>query len=369
MTDPGIEGGIIEEVDGSRDGAVADWERLADRVGANPFLYPGFVLAWQRAFGRAPLLLATVRRQGQLAAALPLIRRGAVLACPANWHTPQTGVLAEDVDAATALARLIGSSRPRRISLAFVDGADESTLALSAEVSRAGYRVLERTLTRSPYLELLGGWAEFEASMKSSTRRNLRRLRRRLEERGTVTLDEVDGGVRLEEGLAEVTWVEGLAWKSGRGTAIASQQNTREFYGDVARWAAGRGWLRIHVLRLDGDPIAVCLVIEAHGVFYGIKLGYDPAYSRLSPGMVMLNELVRRAFENGLSRVEMLGTDDAYKRTWCPDVHERISLQAFAPTIAGRVDHLALACGRPLVKRLASKRLQRRLANSGGPRL
>ena len=67
----------------------------------------------------------------------------------------------------------------------------------------------------------------------------------------------MDGGARLDEGLAEVIRVEELAWKGGRGTAIASQQDTREFYGDVARWAAERGWLRIHMLRLDGDPIAV----------------------------------------------------------------------------------------------------------------
>lgn len=361
--------GGIEEVDESGGGVVADWEDLADRVGANPFLHPGFVLAWQRAFGREPLLLATVRRAGELAAALPLVRRGAVLVSPANWHTPQSGLLAEDADAATALASLIGRSRARRISLAFIDGADGDTLALSAEIRRAGYRVLERTLTRSPYLELHGDWAEFEAGMKSSARSNLRRLRRRLQELGTLTLDEVDGGVRLDEGLAEVIRVEGLAWKGGRGTAIDSQQNTREFYGDVARWAAERGWLRIHILRLDRDPVAVSLAIEAHKVFFGVKLGYDPAHSRLSPGMIMLDELVRRAFENRLSRVEMLGTDDAYKHTWCPDTHERIGVQAFAPSIAGRIDHLVYAHGRPLLKRLVGERLLRRLATADGPRL
>jgi len=278
-------------------------------------------------------------------------------------------MLAEDVDAATALATVVSRAHARRISLAFVDGTDVGTVALRAATERAGYLMLERTLVRSPYLDLLGDWAGFEAGMKSSTRRNLRRLRRRLDERGTVTLDEMDGSVQLEESLAEVIRIESLAWKGDRGTSIDSQRDTREFYADVARWAAAYGWLRIHLLRLDGDAIAVSLAIEAHRVFYGLKLGYDPAHSRLSPGMVMLNELVHRAFENRLSRVEMLGTDDAYKHTWCSDAHERIGVQAFAPTIVGRIDHLAYARGRPLLKRLAGERLLGRLAAADGPRL
>jgi CelD/BcsL family acetyltransferase involved in cellulose biosynthesis len=368
MTDREVDG-LIEEVGAPQGRLAREWEQLAARVGATPFLYPGFVLAWQRAFDDRPLLLATVRRAGELVGALPLIRRGAVLVSPANWHTPETGVLARDELAASELARVIAAARPRRISLAFIDGADGDTLALSAEIGRAGYRVLERTLTRSPYLELRGDWAEFETGMKSSARRNLRRLRRRLQELGTLTLDEVDGGVRLDEGLAEFIRVEGLAWKSRRGTAIDSRQDTRGFYDDVARWAAERGWLRIHILRLGSDPVAVSLAIEAHKVFFGVKLGYDPAHSRLSPGMIMLDELVRRAFENRLSRVEMLGTDDAYKRTWCPDTHERIGLQAFAPSLAGRIDHLAYAHGRPLAKRLVANRLLTRSAIADGPRL
>ena len=172
--------GPIEEISEPQDRLAREWESLAERVTASPFLYPGFVLAWQRAFGHGPLYLATARRDGELVAALPLMRRGAVLASPANWHTPQSGVLAEDVDAATALATLISRSHVHaasrwRLWMEPTIG----TLALRAATQRAGYRMLERTLMRSPYLDLLGGWAEFEAGMKSSTRKNLRRLRRR----------------------------------------------------------------------------------------------------------------------------------------------------------------------------------------------
>ena len=223
MTDRDI-AGPIEEISEPKDRLACEWESLAERVTASPFLYPGFVLAWHRAFGHGPLHLATARRDGELVAALPLMRRGAVLASPANWHTPQSGVLAEDVDAATALATVVSRARARRISLAFVDGADIGTVALRAATERAGYLMLERTLVRSPYLDLFGDWAEFEAGMKSSTRRNLRRLRRRWDERGTLTLDEMDGSAQLDEDPAEVIRVEGLAseGRAGHGDRLAA---------------------------------------------------------------------------------------------------------------------------------------------------
>jgi CelD/BcsL family acetyltransferase involved in cellulose biosynthesis len=361
--------GRVEDVGEPGDRLVGEWERLAERAGATPFLHPGFVLAWQRAFGRDPLLLATVRRAGELTAALPLVRRGAVLASPANWHTPATGVLAEDDVVAAELARILTGARARRISLAFIDRADVGVEAFRGGVAAAGYRILERTLTRSPYLELVGDWAAFESGMSSEVRANIRRRSRRLHERGTVAFEEHDGRAQLDELLAEVVNVERMGWKGERGTAIASRPDTLRFYREIAGWAAARGWLRIHMLRLDGRPIAVGLALRANGVQFHLKIGFDPAYRQLAPGTLLMREYIQRAFADGLRRVEMLGGDEAYKRVWCPQTRQIVGLQAFAPSPSGRADRLLFTVGRPLAKRLLPGRLLGALTSADGPRL
>ena len=368
MTDRDVDG-LIEEVGAPQGRLACEWEQLAARVGATPFMYPGFVLAWQRAFDDRPLLLATVRRAGELVGALPLISRGAVLASPANWHTPETGVLARDELAASELARVIATAHPRRIALAFLDRADASVQAFRGELESAGYQILQRTLTHPPYLDLLGDWAAFESGMRSDVRANLRRRRRRLEERGTVTFAEEDGSSRLDRLFDEVVQVEGSGWKDERGTAIGSRADTLRFYREIAGWAAERGWLRIHILRLDDRALAASLALCCDGVHFHLKMGYDPEYRQLAPGMLLMRELIHNAFAEGLRRVEMLGEDETYKRVWCPETRERIGLQAFAPSIAGRVDHLAYAHGRPLAKRLVDNRLLGRFATADGPRL
>lgn len=369
MTDQDLNG-RIEEVGELQDRLGGEWERLADRVGATPFLHPGFVLAWQHAFADGPLLLATVRRRDELAAVLPLTRRGAVLSSPANWHTPQAGVLAEDPGAAKMLARVLAKVRPRRLSLAFVDPHDQSTNAFGRELQDAGFSTLERTLTRSPYLEVVGDWAAFESGMRSKARADLRRRRRRLEERGTVSFEVQDGSSRFGELIDEVVQVEATGWKGDQATSIGSREDTLGFYRQIATWAAERGWLRMHFLRLDGQVLATSFALRVNGVHFGLKMGYDVEYRGLSPGMLMLHEIVRSAFEEGLRRVEMLGEDESYKRVWCPETRETIALQAFAPSLAGRIDRLAFTRGRPLAKRLVDNRLLGRLATgTDGPRL
>jgi CelD/BcsL family acetyltransferase involved in cellulose biosynthesis len=327
------------------------------------------VLAWWHAFGRGPLALATARRDGRLVAALPFVRRGHVLSSASNWHTPETGVLAVGREEAAALGRSIAEHRVRRVSLAFLDRLDERVAAFRDAIDAAGYRTLERTLLQSPVLELTGDWPQFEAALRSSQRSELRRLRRRLEESGAVVFEVHDGRARLDELLEEVMHVEALGWKGAEGTAMASQEATRSFYREMAAWAAPRGWLRVHVLRLDEAPIAVSLAIVANGVHYGLKMGYDPAHRKLGPGTLLLHELVRDAHEHGLVRVEMLGADDPYKRKWCPQTRTRVGLQAFAPSLAGHAERLAYSHGRPLARRLGAQRLLGRLAPADGPRL
>jgi CelD/BcsL family acetyltransferase involved in cellulose biosynthesis len=326
---------------------VLAWEELADRVQASPFRYPGFVRAWFGAFGGGGRLqLATVARDGRLVAALPLVRDGATLSTPANWHTPHVGVLAEDAGAAAALARSLFAAGARRLTLQFLGAADCETVAVAAR--DAGWRTYERTLLRSPYIDLTGGWEAFEQVLGSSANKAMRRRRRRLAELGEVTLEAADGSAGLDERYGELVRLEGMGWKGEQGTAIGSRPETLRFYRDVAGWAAQRGWLRIHLLALDGTPIAAAFGLRAHGVHASMKIGHDPAHQKLAPGVMLMHDVIREACEEGLRTVELLGDEDPLKRSWTSLAREWRLLDAFAPTTAGRAEWAAFTARRAL---------------------
>src|SRR3982751_149503 len=82
-----------------------EWDELVDRVGAGPFSRPGWFEAWWQAFGRGRLEVVTLRRQGELAAVLPLLRRHGTRRSLTNWHTPEFEPPALDPPARAALLR------------------------------------------------------------------------------------------------------------------------------------------------------------------------------------------------------------------------------------------------------------------------
>jgi CelD/BcsL family acetyltransferase involved in cellulose biosynthesis len=217
-------------------------------------------------------------------------------------------------------------------------------------------RLLERVVERSPYLPIRTDWETYRESLERGFRKELSRRRRRLGELGCLAFELHDGSERLEELLEEGFRVEASGWKGENGTAIVSRPETRRFYTEIARWAAGRGWLRLGGLRLDGELIAFELNLEAQDAWFVLKGGYDERYRKYGPGTLIVEDIVRVAFERGLSSYEFLGSDDAYKLDWTSELRDRVLLQAFRRSPRGLAEHAAFAYGRPAVKRLLALR-------------
>ena len=341
----------LEILDGV-DELAAEWDDLADRVGGEPWLRPGWVEAWWAAFGAGALRIIVLKKDDVLVGVLPLIEDGDVVRSPSNWHTPAFDLLAER-DELVHLAEAMVEKRPRRVWLAFVDPDESGMAACRAAVRAARYLMLERTLERSPYVRVEGEWKAYRETLEGKLLRELRRRRRRLEEAGRFTFEVVDGPQeRLSELLDEGFAVEAAGWKSDKNSAILSRPETTAFYRAVAGWAAERGLLKLAFLRLDGRAIAFDFAIEDAGIHYLLKTGFDPAYGKFAPGMILRYEMLARAFSTGLRRYEFLGDDEPWKLQWTRTTRRRTVFQAFAPTARGRVEWAAFAWGRPLVKRL-----------------
>jgi CelD/BcsL family acetyltransferase involved in cellulose biosynthesis len=335
---------------------TAQWEDLVDRSAEPcPWLRPGWVEAWWRAFGSGRLRFFTLHRGDRLAALAPLAQRRGAFVAPTNYHTPAFELVGEDDAAVRELAGEVFAARPRRVQARFLQPDAVTTTAVRDEAVAREYRVVERRLERSPFVSTELGWDHYLASLTGKLRRELRRRRRRLEEQGHVELVVEDGQRSLDELLAEGFRVEGSAWKDARGTAIASHHARRTFYSDVARWAAERDSLRLAFMRLDGRTLAFDFAIEEHGRHYLLKAGFDPAYRALSPGMLLRFEMLGRAFSLGMRSYEFLGTDEAWKLDWTSSVRERVELMVFAPTASGIVDWAANRYVRPLAVRALSR--------------
>jgi CelD/BcsL family acetyltransferase involved in cellulose biosynthesis len=331
---------IIETHD-SFERIAQDWEDLAERTGAPPFLRPGWMQAWWGAFGSGSLEVVAVRRDGRIVGVVPLRRRGRVLESATNWHTPEFGAVAEDEQAVKALMVAVFGRRPRRASLWFLNPDNGEVRASRQAAAAAGYRSTFHRLERPPYVSIDASWSEFEKSVSTKVRSDLRRRWRLLEKEGSRVMEVADGRENLDILLQEGFRIEGSGWKDRAGTAVASQPDTLHFYTEVARWLAERGWLRLSFLRIDGRPIAFQYGIEQGGVHYLLKGGYDPAYKRFSPAKLLIHASLERAFSQGLTRFDFGGSEEIFKLVWTNGHRELVHYQGFAPSPLGLLDWAA----------------------------
>jgi CelD/BcsL family acetyltransferase involved in cellulose biosynthesis len=310
-----------------------EWDVLADRCAAPPFLRPGWFEAWWRAFGRGRLTLFAGRRDGRLVAVGAFARRRGRLSALANVHSPFFALLGEDHDAERELAQAIYEQPARHVAMPFV----LRTPLLEDAGPRTGRLLVWTPLQRSPYVRLNDDFAAFEASLSKRFVTDIRRRRRALGREGAISVEVVDERRRADALLEEAFQLESSGWKDARGTAIASREDTHTFYTDVARWAADAGFLRLAFLRLDGRAIAFEYAFDDGRSWWFLKGGVDPALKRFAPGKLLAHGLIERAYENGLQTFEFLGADELWKRDWRPEYRE-LFLQ-----LATRRSPLALA--------------------------
>lgn len=327
----------------SLEAAAPEWEELAVRQSAAPFLRPGWILAWRNAFGGPGVEARTVRRDGELKGVIPVRSSGGVVRSPTNWHTPLFGPVVDDSAAADELFASLVSERPRRVDLSFLSRDAMETHRLHG---LEGYRVTSRPVLASPYLDVGEDWEPYWRSRSKNLRGTVRRCRNRLEEMGQVELEVLDGSEALEARLEEGFSLEATGWKSDRGTAVVSSDRVKGFYWEVASWAAARGMLRLAFLRVGGRAVAFNYCIESHGAHHLVKLGHDAELARAGPGTVLTALMVERAFDLGQRSYEFLGVAEPYKLRWATGCRDRQRVQAFAYTPIGLADRLVQTRGR-----------------------
>lgn len=275
-----------------------------------------------------------------------------LLESAANYHTPGFGILAEDNEAALTLARDLLAERPAHLSITSLDPAEETIAACQRSAEEAGYRVVMRAYQRSLYVDLVGSWNAYESGLGRNLLRNLRRARKHLEREGAVTVEIALGDRHIDGLLQEAFAVEASGWKGAGQTAIESDPRTRAFYTDVARWGAAHGMLRLYLLRLGRQPIAMYFALAHQGTCHLLKGGYNPVYHRYSPGNLLMQAVIQDCFAAGFTRIEFNGDAEPYKFCWAAAVRERKRLEAFAPNFSGRLAWSNFTFVRPVARRL-----------------
>ncbi len=201
-------------------------------------------------------------------------------------------------------------------SVVTVPFVEEGTVVADALSRGAVYRtdhILPSPKTVFPENE---SWETYWRSRSANLRNGLTRRRKRMSERGAVTLDWVEDDATFATLL---DWALGhkQAWmkRSGLANDFLGTPEYRAFL--LALWAGqpAGGRLGMLALRVDGVPVAVKIGCLDGKRMEGFITTYDPAWSAFSPGQIILADCLRWCRDNGLNYDFRIG-DEAYKQDW-----------------------------------------------------
>ena len=262
--------------------------------------------------------------------------------------------------AATLLAGLEHVRRTRRdwdvLDLRWVDRDGNDRGRTERAMRQAGFHPHAQAWDRAPVVEMSGSWQEYWADRDKKFRHNVERCQRRLVQEGEVTFvryrpkgdrsmfsDQIrpggadgDSPIFVERNLGQSPkngpvpagdprWdlydnCANLAGRSWQGDAedgtTLSHPTVRSFLREVHGAAARLGAVDLNLLLLSGRPVAFIYNYHCQGRLYGLRKGFDPAFSTLRAGMVLQYRMLEDGFRRGDSCYDLgVGYHDS-KRHW-----------------------------------------------------
>jgi hypothetical protein len=268
----------------------------------------------------------------------PLVAQGAsgALTLPGTMETGEPADLAwQDASQAPALARALARQR-RPLNLPRVPLGSPSLQALTTAFRGQGWLRM-RPAHGSPCIELDAGWAQPWQKFNAGRQSDFRRAQRRAEEAGALRFEvhAPSPGPALERLLDEAYEVESRSWKGDGGTALAVDPLLGPFYRRLAHNASQAGLLRLCFLRIAGQAAAMQLALQGGGRFWLMKIGYDAAFARGSPGQLLMLHTIGHAASQGLVSYEMLGNAAAWTAGWTRTLRPFVTVQAYPASWPG----------------------------------
>ena len=167
-------------------------------------------------------------------------------------------------------------------------------------------------------------WLELPASFEEFIRSLPRKYRHEFRRHEKMVVHDFSGRTRIrcyrhEDEVGELAQeVEKISSKTYQRTLGVGFQPESEVLESL-RVTARKGGLRGCVLYLGGEPCAYFIGKQYKHAFHGNFMGFDPQFSKYSPGLLVLMHSIEECFDPGYraTQVDLGWGDRQYKRIIC----------------------------------------------------
>lgn len=180
-----------------------------------------------------------------------------------------------------------------------------------------------------------------ETVLNSNARNNLRRNQKKMERLGSIECRTISDFPDLDTAYEHFLTTEAAGWKSVRGgkRAIKLHADQTRFYHDLMRRLADTRRCHIHLLYLDGQPVASDYCVIFGDTSYSVKHGYDETYAQFAPGNLLRAYTINYYEESDqITKLDLISGWDWHKR-WRPEKRRVFDIKIFNQNLRGAISY------------------------------
>ena len=166
-----------------------------------------------------------------------------------------------------------------------------------------------KILQPSPGIRLPSSWDAYLHSLSKKQRHEVRRKERNLERDHQVELIFLQNSTNITDEITR--FIELMRNEEVKADFLTT--STEKFLLGLAEAAQEAGCLNLASLMLDGKQAAVYLNFIYDNKLWVYNTGWNPEFSKASPGWMLLVRLIRWSIENGLDEVDLMRGSEEYK--------------------------------------------------------
>lgn len=187
---------------------------------------------------------------------------------------------------------------------------------------------VERPGKKSPYIIISGTFDDYFMNVKRRVRKEYKRCKRNLESDYQIKRELITSPERLDMWLDEMIRIERISWKREVGLFSAGNQKT-----SLTRFKslADSDKIRVFLLIANEKLVAYDIEIMDSNILWSFNTAFDPEFGKYGPGIDLQLEVIRYAFDHNVDRVELLGDNLPYKRSFAHHTHDRSTVYLFPP--------------------------------------
>jgi CelD/BcsL family acetyltransferase involved in cellulose biosynthesis len=200
-----------------------------------------------------------------------------------------------------------------------------------------GLTVRKKACATCPYIILPDSWEKFLAGLSSNTRYNVKRRMKNLERDFTVRFYLWNKRETVTTAMERLALLHTRRWAAkGSGQSFVSPEY-RSFHQSVAKDFSEKGLLHLSCLELNGEITGMYYDYLYKNRIYYYQAGFDPAFSKYSPGLVLRSYVIKKAIEDGVREIDLLKGAYDFKYIWTDRSRDTITVSVGRKNLAGRM--------------------------------